>query len=65
MRDLLALAFFLSATAVAAHSGHPPLRAIQDNGLSARVLFTGADRAQHSLTVSVRVTNTAGTPGAR
>lgn len=62
MRTLLALAFFLSASAATAHSDHPPSPAIQGNGLSTQVLFIGADRARNSLTVSVRITNTAGTP---
>lgn len=62
MRALLALALFLSASAATAHSDHPPSPAIQGNGLSTQVLFIGADQARNSLTVSVRITNTAGTP---
>ena len=62
MRTLLTLVFLVSASGAVAHSGHPPSPAVQGNGLSTQVLFIGADRAHSTLTVSVRITNTADTP---
>ena len=62
MRLLLALFVLLTTSAAIAHPDHPPSLAVQGNGLSTQVLFIGADRAQNSLTVSVRITNTADSP---
>ncbi len=62
MRSVLALAVLFFASPAFAHPTHPPSPAIAGNGLSTQVLFVGTDRAQNSLTVSARITNTAGTP---